>query len=201
MPTGTENDWSGRSQSTAQDDPLIPAQAKRGLNEVIGREGRNALFLQQIFNEGLFLGIRCWGTPDVKAVPGLRLKQTGSEQCAARPTCTEKKETRSHWISFLGSLPFWETVSFDNTREMEGAQGFSLRLLLCEPLQCIGESLPEFCVREGASGGQLPIQQIDLTLPCTQLLVLRRELLLHLIQPTAQGGDHLVFGEGSSPSR
>lgn len=45
MPTGTGNDGSGRSQSTTQDDPLIPSQAKRGLNEMIGREGRNALFL------------------------------------------------------------------------------------------------------------------------------------------------------------
>jgi hypothetical protein len=57
---------------------------------------------------------------------------------------------------------------------MEGTQGFSLCLLLCEPLQCIGEIPLEFCVREGASGSQLPIQQIDLTLPRTQLPVLRR---------------------------
>jgi hypothetical protein len=35
MPTGTGNDWSGRRQSTAQDDPLIPSQAKRGLNQMI----------------------------------------------------------------------------------------------------------------------------------------------------------------------
>src|SRR5712692_976799 len=101
MSTGTANDGSGGSQSTAQDNPLIPTQAKRGLNEMIESEGDNALFLQQTFNESLFFDF-LWGrTPDLKAVPCCRLKQTGCEECATSPTRTEKKEARSHWISFL----------------------------------------------------------------------------------------------------
>jgi len=79
MPTGTGNDRSGRSQPTTEDNSLIPSQAERWLNEMIWSEGSNALFLQQTFNEGLFLGIVCRGTPDLKAVPCCRLKQTGRE--------------------------------------------------------------------------------------------------------------------------
>jgi hypothetical protein len=93
MPTGTGDDRSGRSQPTTQDDPLIPSQARRGLHEVIWSEGGNALFLQQTFNEGLFLGMLCRGTPDLKAVSCCCLKQAGSEQCATRSTRTENKQT------------------------------------------------------------------------------------------------------------
>ena len=35
MPTGTWNDRSGSSQLAAEDDPLIPSQAKCWLNEMI----------------------------------------------------------------------------------------------------------------------------------------------------------------------
>jgi hypothetical protein len=35
MPTGTGDDRSGSSQPTTEDDPLIPSQAKRWLNEMI----------------------------------------------------------------------------------------------------------------------------------------------------------------------
>lgn len=68
MPTGTGNDWSGICQSTTEDDPLIPSQTKRWLNEVIWSEQGNSLFLQDVLNESMVLSILRRGTPDFKAV-------------------------------------------------------------------------------------------------------------------------------------
>ena len=92
----TRNDWSGISQSTTQDDPLIPVHAKRGLHEVNRSKEGNSLFLQNVFNEGMFLSILYRGTPDVKAVACYRLEQTSGQQSATRSTRAEKKKPRSH---------------------------------------------------------------------------------------------------------
>jgi hypothetical protein len=100
MPTGTRNDWSGISQSTPQDDPLIPTHAKSGLNEVIRSKEGNSLFLQNAFNEGMFLSTLYRGTPDVKAISCYRLEQAGGQQSATRSTRAEKKKTGSHGSPF-----------------------------------------------------------------------------------------------------
>jgi hypothetical protein len=55
MPTGTRDDRSGIRQSATEDDPLIPSQAKRWLNEAIWSEEGNSLFLQDVFNESVVL--------------------------------------------------------------------------------------------------------------------------------------------------
>lgn len=101
MPTGTRNDGSGIGQPATEDDSLIPPETKRWLNEAILSEEGNALFLDDALNECAVLSVLWWSTPDFKAVSYRRFEKTGSEQCAARSTSAEKKQTRSHLISFL----------------------------------------------------------------------------------------------------
>jgi hypothetical protein len=68
-----------------------------------------------------------------------------------------------------------------------------LPLLPGQAVQCLSESAAQLCIGDRTGGGQLSIEPIYFSLFPTQLLVLGSELLLHLIQPPTQGGNHLVF--------
>lgn len=66
------------------------------------------------------------------------------------------------------------------------------RVTVLEALQ-VSPGAPQFRIGERARGCQLFIEPVDLLLFPTHFPVFGCELLLHLIQPSAQRSDHLIF--------